>query len=608
MKKMFFALLAVLLLLSGCRGGAEQAPATEPSSEPAAAQTVFPDGNPEDVTCKGSYTGAVTGEVVATAGTGTLTNDQLQVWYWAEIAQWHQENPEGGPDFEQPLEDQACPLDSTLHSWQQFFLKRALDRWHTAQALVTRSEEVPLPTEEAYQPNPEDHGIYLTDIPATRYLYGYDPYYSPNTLHQQYLDELPDAYGKLLNRAYMYFTQLSYSIEPTGEELTAWYEEHKAEFASQEPLVDIRHILLVPTDVEEESSWQDCEKEAKRLLSSWKNNARCSEGLFADLANKHSADTGTASDGGGYQNVQRGQLMQEIEDWCFDPARQAGDTAILRTEAGVHILYFSRSRTLGQKQAEDAYYEEKQREILEDARSSYPMAVAYSAITLGEALAVTAPGEVLYPDVAHERFPEVPLYLQQDYGDTLYGNYRLAISGCGISSLAMVASYLTDQEWTPPELCALFGRYSYVTGTDGMLFVNEPSGLGCYLREVCWSIQSAKEALETGHVIISLQTPGYWTGGGHYIVIESMDAEGMVQVRDSDMENYYDIEAHKQDRHTWKSIITTAAGFWIFEEKVTRIPACGRCGTGEGLAEDYLCRRCDPAVLRRETYLGGGVQ
>lgn len=609
MKKMVPVLLALLLLLSGCETLPEEVPETEaPATE---STTVFPDGNPDDVTCKGSYTGSVTGVAVATVGGETLTNAQLQTWYWAEVAQWQQEDWEDGPDFNKPLEDQACSIDDSVNSWQQFFLKKALDRWHTAQALVIQSREIPLATEAAYQPDQEDHEAYLTDMPATRHLYGYDPYYSPNTLHQAYLDSLPEdgsaggTYGELLNQGYMYFTQLSYSIEPTEEELAAYYEAHREEFSSREPLVDIRHIQLVPEDAGDENSWLACEKEAKQLLSSWKNNDRCSEGLFADLAHKHSADAGTASDGGGYQDLRRGQLLEALDVWCFDPARQAGDTAILRTEAGVHILYFSRSRTQGQQQAEKAYYVEKQLEILENARKNYPMEVDFSAITLTEGEAVTAPGDILYPDIAHERFPEVPLYLQQDYGDTLYGNYRLAISGCGITSLSMVASYMLDEEWTPPEMCALFGRYSHASGTDGMMFLYEPAGMGFYLREVCWSIQTAREALETGHVIISLQSPGYWTGGGHYIVIESITGDGMVQVRDSDIDNYHDIEAHKEDKHTWNSIITTAAGFWIFEEKVTHIDACTRCGTGGGLLTDYLCRRCDPAVLRRETYLGG---
>ena len=50
--------------------------------------------------------------------------------------------------------------------------------------------------------------------------------------------------------------------------------------------------------------------------------------------------------------------------------------------------------------------------------------------------------------------------------------------------------------------------------------------------------QEAKEALENGHLVVSVQHPGYWTRGGHYIVCESINEEGKVQVRDSNIYNY----------------------------------------------------------------------
>ena len=39
----------------------------------------------------------------------------------------------------------------------------------------------------------------------------------------------------------------------------------------------------------------------------------------------------------------------------------------------------------------------------------------------------------------------------------MYGSGTIATSGCSIVSLAMVASYLTDHEYTPDELAHYFG-------------------------------------------------------------------------------------------------------------------------------------------------------
>ena len=79
-------LLALVLCLWGCHGnsGTEQ-PVTEEieQTEQTEASLYFPDGNPENVTCKGTYTGDVTDAVVARIGDAELTNGELQVWYWA---------------------------------------------------------------------------------------------------------------------------------------------------------------------------------------------------------------------------------------------------------------------------------------------------------------------------------------------------------------------------------------------------------------------------------------------------------------------------------------------------------------------------------------------
>ena len=160
--------------------------------------TIPPDGDPEDVTCKGCYTGTADADaVVATAGEAMLTNEELQVWYWAQAAQYRQEAHTDAPDFGKPLDTQSCTIDDSVNSWQQYFLREALDAWHTAQALVSRSETEPLPTEEAYKPVKKDHEEYMAGMPATEVLYGHYELYRPNSMHQAYLDEIPQTLAEL---------------------------------------------------------------------------------------------------------------------------------------------------------------------------------------------------------------------------------------------------------------------------------------------------------------------------------------------------------------------------------------------------------------------------
>lgn len=615
MKQRCLALLAILLLL-GLASCGMQAPGSNAAKEVAAPTettetvpetTVPPDGDPNSVTCKGSYTAAATNTAaVATIGGKELTNEVLQAYYEMEIASYLASDPEQAPDMDQPLDTQACPIDSTVNSWQQYFLKQALHRWQTVQALICNAEVEEMPIDAAFAPDEELHAECMVNIPAIKFLYGENRYYIPNTMHQAYLDSLSDSLqGAMLqaatdyNYAYMYLTTMGYYLEPTEEETEA--------APSGESYVDLRHILLLPEDTSSEQSWTNRYRDAERKLNSWKASFRRCEGSFAEIAYAESKEEATYKEGGFYYQVHQGQLTSELDAWCFDPERQAGDTTIIRDGSGIHMLYISRVYSQGQVQAEQSAKEQKLRDFVQKCLDENPIRITYSAIALtSETTALTYDG-VLYKDIAHERYPEIPIYLQQDFGNTMYGNYKLRSHGCGITSLAMLSTYMTDTELTPPTLCARYGKYCHSNGTDAMIFKYEPPVLGFYLKKQTYQPNEAKQALEDGYVVVSSQIKGYWTRGGHYIVLESIDEDG-VQVRDSNIYNYERLPAHQQDRHAWSDITPKSTSYWIYEKKQTASPLCTRCGDPSQAGEtvysgDYLCQRCEEALLRRNFFL-----
>lgn len=628
MKRMLAALLAALMLCgcanSGEKSGTESSAPTE--TEPV--WTTAPDGNPEDVTCKGSYTGQGNEQtVIAVVGERKLTNGELAPWYWAMVAQYRQNDALNAPDFDQALDVQSCGVDDTAATWQQYFLREALNAWHTAAALNEQSGNVPLETEKAFQPGDHLYEEYMTGMPATRFLYGYNPYYIPNTMHQAYLDGLGDTLDALaqekgcengeilarqafgtdvrmlekmaqeLNRAYMYFTQLTYDLPAEDSEGDTEGEYY----------VNFRHILLKIDGTTAEEALAAYEKKAAARMKPLTGQEKRKENAFADLAHLYSEDTFAALDGGAYRRVLKDQLSGEIRDWCFAPERQPGDTTTITDKDGVHILFFSGKESVAQVKAAQQADREGQAERIRKAKESYPMEVTYGDIVLPEAKAMVSIEELLYQDVAHERFPEVPLYLQQDYPTTMYGGYPIRTNGCGITSMAMVASYMTDELMSPPEMCRRFGAYSHRHGTDGMIFFKESPGMDFYLVDQTYEPTVAWQGLEDGHVVVSVQHSGYWTRAGHYIVLQEITENGLVRVRDSNIYNYRRITNHVNDEHTWGSITSAGSGFWIFDYKITRLPGCSRCGqpekTSGGLVEDYYCRKCAPALLRRATYL-----
>lgn len=118
--------------------------------------------------------------------------------------------------------------------------------------------------------------------------------------------------------------------------------------------VNFRHILINAEDSDEDGTISDEEKSAAEeelntVYDTWKEGD-ATEDSFAALANQYSEDSGSngssaySSTGGLYEHVARDQMVPEIDEWIFDPARQPGDTTMVYVEAsnytGWHLVYF----------------------------------------------------------------------------------------------------------------------------------------------------------------------------------------------------------------------------------------------------------------------------
>ncbi|MBE6995994.1 MAG: hypothetical protein E7429_04615 [Ruminococcaceae bacterium] len=115
--------------------------------------------------------------------------------------------------------------------------------------------------------------------------------------------------------------------------------------------IDVRHILIQPeagTKTSEEEGYAeeqaqlkaDAKAKAEDVLAEWKAGEATAVS-FAELALKYSTDPGSSNSGGLYTNVAKGEMVEPFEEWCFDPSRTEGDTGIVETPYGYHVMYFS---------------------------------------------------------------------------------------------------------------------------------------------------------------------------------------------------------------------------------------------------------------------------
>jgi len=153
----------------------------------------------------------------------------------------------------------------------------------------------------------------------------------------------------------MYFNKRIGEYEVTEEQIDAYYQEFQEQLEKNNIkkddgniLVDVRHILIAvkdPADQEaqvEESDWQACQKKAQDVLDAWLAG-EATEESFAKLAEEYSSDSGSNTNGGLYTGVQKGEMLDTFDAWCFDGSRKVGDYGLVKTVHGYHVMYFAGS-------------------------------------------------------------------------------------------------------------------------------------------------------------------------------------------------------------------------------------------------------------------------
>lgn len=111
-------------------------------------------------------------------------------------------------------------------------------------------------------------------------------------------------------------------------------------------LAQVRHILIKAV-ADENGVYTDEAKaealtKAENILTEWKAG-EATEESFAALAEQYSGDDGSNTNGGLYDSVQKGQMVEEFDKFCF-AGHKPGDTAIVYGEtsgyAGYHVMYY----------------------------------------------------------------------------------------------------------------------------------------------------------------------------------------------------------------------------------------------------------------------------
>lgn len=337
--------------------------------------------------------------VVATVGDLSLTNSELQVFYWQAVEEFY--NYYGYYldasvlDLEKPLDTQFYNEEAGI-TWQKYFLDSALNTWSRYSALNMAAIEA------GFQLDAESQAYMDSMMEQMTTGASQQGYASVNEMIQASMGAACEEAGYfsfLSTNIYagQYLNSLYESLVPTMEEIEAYYAANEEALNQQgiaddgSVTVDVRHILICPqggtedengTVTYSEAEWEQCRVKAQELLDKWQAEDGTEEG-FAQFATDYTEDPGSMNTGGLYTDVYVGQMVEPFENWCFDESRQYGDTGLVQTDYGYHIMYFVESREVWIGSVQDAIISERSMAIVNEAVAKWPVEIKDNKIVLG---------------------------------------------------------------------------------------------------------------------------------------------------------------------------------------------------------------------------------
>ncbi len=344
------------------------------------------------------------GDVIATMGDKELTNVQLMLYYRSQtmdfINYYSSYLSTIGMDYTKPLDEQSCYFDGYEdQTWQQYLLEASIKTWKNYQLLGLLAEEdgftLSEETKEVLEKFPEDLKAQAEE----------GKYESVDALLQDVIGPgcTMDNYMAFVELAYLsgeYHAARSEALMPTDQDAEAYFDENAEDFAQSGITKEsglysaVRHILVIPeggttNEETQETTYTDAEwaaalTKAQGILDEWKAGEVTAES-FGKLAETYSDDGGSKTTGGLYEGIYYGSgMVEEFQNWAIDPARVTGDTEIVKTVFGYHIMYFVSGEQNWLRSARVNLLSERTTEMIDNASQKWPMEVKYGKIAIPE--------------------------------------------------------------------------------------------------------------------------------------------------------------------------------------------------------------------------------
>ncbi|MDD3571048.1 MAG: C39 family peptidase [Lachnospiraceae bacterium] len=124
------------------------------------------------------------------------------------------------------------------------------------------------------------------------------------------------------------------------------------------------------------------------------------------------------------------------------------------------------------------------------------------------------------------------------WGNSFYGNNNtMAIYGCGPTTVAMLASSLTDTIVYPPDVAKWAfdnGQFANNEGSYHSIIATGSANYGLTAQSLITpSKETLIDQLNKGNLIVVLMDKGHFTSGGHFIILRGVTENGEVLIADA---------------------------------------------------------------------------
>ena len=259
-------------------------------------------------------------DVVVTLGEHTMTNRQLQLYYWTAAYSYGEKADLTG-DLNEQVYDEA-----TGQTYHEYFMEKAVEIWQRMIVVAdqARAEGYELPQE------------YLEELEGLEEsLDTYASYYGLSGADEMVKVQFGQGcdfetyyeYAELYYYSGIYWDEKTQKLEVTDAEIDSWFAENEETLAEQygKPInkdfgnvYDVRSILIAP-EKDDEASWAAALAEAEQVMDLWEAEGLTEE-AFIPLVEEYTYEDTAINNGGLFTDLYAGsEALVDVRHILIEP-------------------------------------------------------------------------------------------------------------------------------------------------------------------------------------------------------------------------------------------------------------------------------------------------